>query len=124
MYRSAFDFCAFHTDLILKDALGPVLTKAHSTYFVGFAFGFWGCSCLSFPGEDELCRSNTLLPSSPEQTLLQCPALCFHGLGGECHATAAMLRAVLIPDGNADGTRDNNTRNEEERLFRWDTLSG
>ena len=60
MYGSAFDFCAFHTDLILKDALGPALTKAHSAYFVGFAFGLWGCPCLSFPEEVELYGSNTL----------------------------------------------------------------
>lgn len=60
MYRSAFDFCAFHTDLILKDALGPALTEAHSAYFMGFAFGFGGCPCLNFPKENELYGSNTL----------------------------------------------------------------
>ena len=46
-------------DLILKNALGPALTKTFSTYFTGFAFGFEGCPCLSSE-EDELCGSNTL----------------------------------------------------------------
>lgn len=96
MYRSAFDFCAFHTDLILKDALGPELTKAHSTYFVGFSFGSGGCPCLSFPGKDELSGSNTLLPSTLQQTLVACLALCFRRLGNECWSTVAMLRAVPV----------------------------
>lgn len=96
MYRSAFDFCAFHTDLILKDAPGPALTKAHSTYLVGFSFGVGGCPCLSFPERDALCGSNTLLPSTLQQTLLQCLAPRFRRLGGGCRRTAVVLRAVPV----------------------------